>query len=122
MRRARGRGPVLVVALWVLGLGLLAGCRTQPGAAAFVGEVRITDAQVEATVNRIDADLRAGARPEGLPAEAYGNIRRAVVQLQVFVEVAKRYAAEQRYDAPTPDYADWAGRVGLPQDDPFVRL
>ncbi len=106
-------------------LAVLAGlaltdCRTQPGIASYVGDSRLTDNEVEQLVTTIETDVKNGGG--ALEKEAYGNIRQLVVQLTVFTEIAKRYAAEKGLTLPEQDYEAAAQQFGLPVTDPFVKL
>jgi outer membrane murein-binding lipoprotein Lpp len=98
----------------------LTGCQAAPGVAAYVGDIRLLDSQVERDVEAIESDVAAAGRP--LPAEAYGEVRQILVRLFVFNEVARRYAAERGYQVPPVDYQGVAGQIGLPATDPYVRL
>ncbi len=118
MHRARRLVPAAILAV-LAGLALT-GCRTQPGIASYVGDTRLTDNEVEQLVTTIETDVKnAGGT---LQKEAYGNIRQLVVQLTVFTEIAKRYAAEKGLTLPAQDYETAAQQFGLPVTDPFVKL
>jgi hypothetical protein len=107
---------VVVVLAAALVLGGLGGCRSEPGSAAFVGDTRITTDQVDHILDEVKAD---GGKVD--PSDE-GTLRRQVASAMVFVEVAKRYVADQNLPAPQPDYQAVAARVQLPADDPLVRL
>src|SRR5262249_41655903 len=49
------------------------------------------------------------------------NARREIVLDLVFVNVARRYVAEQHLKAPAFDYAPIASQLSLPVSDPFLR-
>jgi hypothetical protein len=100
----------------VLALSALAGCRAEPGSAAFVGNTRITTAQVNDVVDGVKAD---GGKVD--PADE-GALRQTVATAMVFLEVAKRYAAEKGLPAPQVDYQSVASRNQLPEGDPLVKL
>ncbi len=117
MHRAR-LVPAAILAV-LAGLALT-GCRTQPGIASYVGDHRLTDNEVEQLVTTIETDVKNGGG--ALEKEAYGNIRQLVVQLTVFTEIAKRYAAEKGLTLPEQDYEAAAQQFGLPVTDPFVKL
>ncbi len=110
------RRLVTVAAAGVLALTALAGCRSEPGSAAFVGDTRITTNQVN--------DVLDGVRADGVTVDPTreGTIRQEVTAQLVFLDVAKRYATEKGFPAPTPDYQTVADRNKLPTSDPFVRL
>jgi hypothetical protein len=118
MHLARRLVPAALLAV-IAGLALT-GCRTQPGIASYVGDSRLTDNEVEQLVTTIETDVKnAGGT---LQKEAYGNIRQLVVQLTVFNEIARRYAAEKSLTLPEQDYEAAAQQFGLPVTDPFVKL
>jgi hypothetical protein len=104
----------------LVGVFALSGCQADPNRAASIGDVSIDHADVDAMVTTIEADLKKAQ--QNLPAEAYGDVRRTVVEFTVFNELARRYAADRRISVPAADYAAAAGQIGLPADDPYVRL
>jgi len=120
MTMLRARPLALLAAFALLGGSALAGCKSQPGVASYVGDSRLTDAEVERTVAMIEDDVNTSG--QALPKEAFGNVRQLVVQLTVFNEIAKRYAAEKGYTLPPQDYKATAQQVGLPQGNPYVKL
>jgi hypothetical protein len=109
-----------LLALLVFAGSLVAGCQQQPGTAAYVGGLRLSDADVEHVVTTIEADLKKIGQP--LPAQAHGDVRRLVVQLTVFTELGRRYAVEKGYQLPTVDYEKVGAQIGLPANDPYVHL
>jgi len=113
MRRPRLVAAVLAAALALSGL---TGCRSEPGSAAFVGDTRITTDQVDRVLDEVKAD---GGSVD--PSDE-GTLRRQIASALVFVEVAKRYVADQNLPAPQPDYQAVAARIRLPAGDPLVRL
>jgi hypothetical protein len=118
MQRVRALALVAVLA----GL-LLSGCQAQPSnQAASVGDVTITDAQVDAVAAAYEN--AEASQPDRPP---FGNgerafLRQFVVQASVFNELARRYAAEKGLPAPTVDYAATAQRLGVPADNPFTKI
>jgi SurA-like protein len=119
MQRVRLRRFVLFAVLAVAATVGLAGCQNQPGTAAYVGATRITDTQVDQTVAKIQADL-AKYHPE--TSFGIGDLRTYVVQRMVINELSRQYAQEQKISVPTPDYQTASSQIGLPADDPLVRL
>ncbi len=109
----------VMVAAILLGGVTLAGCQSQPGTAAYVGDTRITDSQVESLVATIQADIDKSHPGSTVPA---GDLREIVVEHSVFNELAKRYAAEKGIAVAHPDYKAASDQIGLPADDPYVRL
>jgi hypothetical protein len=88
--RSRSRSRLAAVAaIGVLALGGLAACRTDAGTAAYVGNTRITDSQVESVVKLV---------PSNLPDAS--AVRVGVVNDFVFNAVAAKYAASKGISAP----------------------
>ncbi len=116
MQRVR-LGFLAAVAL--VGTLALAGCQHDPDRALQIGDVTVDNAQVEAAADRFATDLANSGQPIEDPI---GVVRRSVVQLTVFNEVARRYAQEKGIALPEPDYAASAQAFGAPEDDPYVRL
>jgi hypothetical protein len=83
------RRLIAVAALGLLGIGALAGCRSQPGTAAFVGGTRITNAQVEAGVKTIS-----------IPNVGPGPVRQTYVADLTFIALAEHYAAANKIALP----------------------
>lgn len=119
MQRVRLRRFVLFAVLAVTAAVGLAGCQNQPGTAAYVGDTRITDTQVDQTVAKIQSDL-AKYHPES--NFGIGDLRTYVVQRMVVNELSRQYAREQNITVPTPDYQTASTQIGLPADDPLVML
>jgi hypothetical protein len=100
-----------------LALGALTGCRFETANdAAFVGDTRYTQADVDRTIDAIKAD-----------GVDLGNIdltglRQEIIARSVFRDVAKRYAQEKGYPAPSVDYDSISQATGLPPSDPYVRV
>jgi hypothetical protein len=100
-----------------LALGALTGCRfVTANDAAFVGDTRYTQADVDKVVNTMHADGLDLSNVD-LP-----TLRQTIVAQSVFRDVAKRYAQEKGYPAPTVDTDSIAQAVNLPASDPFVQL
>ncbi len=108
---------VVVLAL-VAGLSLV-GCQSQPGTALYVGDTRYTDDQIDSMVRTIQGNVDKAAPGQSFPQ---GDLRVVVVQLVVFNELAKRYAADHGITVPPADYNAASADIGLPPDDPLVRL
>jgi len=106
-----------VAATALAGLVVLTGCAHNTDEALRVGDTTITNAQVDDTATRVTEALA----PEGVSGVT-GQVRGSVVELQAFVEVARRYAQEHRITPEQPDYASAAETLTLPENDPFVRL
>jgi hypothetical protein len=113
----RVRFGFVVVAL--AGLLGLSGCQSHPTEGVQIGDVRVSDAQIEATAQRFAADL---ASQNSDFKDPVGQVRQSVAELTVFNELARRYAREKGIELPTPDYDTAAASYGAAADDPFVRL
>lgn len=96
MTRSRRRLAV-VAALGALVVGVLAGCRSEGGSAAWVGDTQITNDQVNAI---------AAAVPAGYSDLA--NARYSVVNLLVFNTAVRKYAATTGIAAPAVNDASRA--------------
>lgn len=107
----------VVLAAGALAVLALAGCRVEPGKAAFVGGTAHSKTDVDQVLEQIEQD---GIQID--PAQK-GRVRQLVVQDQVFVDVARRYATEHGYGEPTVDLAAAAQQFSpLPPRNAFVRL
>ena len=117
----------------------LAGCQaTPPRVAAQVGDFSITNEQVDRIVQQIDDEVAAARRKQaqadpsatpspldevrGLAKEQVGDVRATVVQLIVFDEVARRYAAGKGLSLPAQDYKTAAKQFGLSESNPYIKL
>jgi hypothetical protein len=116
MQRVR-LGFVAAVAL--VGTLALAGCQHDPDRALQIGDVTMNNADVEATADRFATQVANSPRTIEDPV---GVVRRSVVQLTVFNELARRYAREKGITLPQPDYAASAQALGTAADDPYARL
>jgi hypothetical protein len=106
----------LVVAAGALALVALAGCRVEPGSAAFVGNTTYSKSGLDRIVDQYKKD---GGKVDATDEHA---IREEIARDQVFVDVASRYADEQHYDSPSVDTGSLAQQSGLPENDPFLQL
>jgi hypothetical protein len=108
----------LFIALATAGLALaaLTGCRLETGSAAYVGGTRFSQQQVD--------DMLAAYRKDGgqLKESDRPQARRSIAAELVFVEVARRYAADKGYDTPAFDYNSASSQSNLPATDPFLRM
>jgi hypothetical protein len=103
-RRVSGRRALAVLLLGAAALGSLAGCRTSPSVAAYVGDAQVTVAELDGAVAErlADPDIAAYA------ADDETGFTRQVLSLQVGEEV---YAAvARRYDVAVTD-ADVQARI-----------
>jgi hypothetical protein len=119
----------------------LAGCQaTPPRVAAQVGDLSITNEQVDRIVQQIDDEVAASRLKQaqaavdpsvppsplgevrGLAKEQVGEVRATVVQLIVFDEVARRYSASKGLSLPAQDYQAAAKQFGLSESNPYIKL
>jgi hypothetical protein len=113
MQRARRLTSVAAIA--AAGVLAVAGCRSAPGVAAYVGDHKITEERVTAVVD--DAKEKIGDNPQLRPPA-----RSAVVSTLVLNEVCKRVTADKGL-APksqvTPEQVSQA--FGLPETATYTR-
>jgi hypothetical protein len=108
----RTRRIALLVALAVVGaLGLTACGREQPGTAAYVGDVRFTDRQLDTMVAEVK---------EHHPSEA-ANIRTVALSWLIMTNLARQVAQERGISALGPDYLGNADQLEMPASASFVR-
>jgi hypothetical protein len=101
----------------VAALVALAGCRIEsPTDAAYVGNTRFSQADVDKLVKQLDTD---GVQ---VTDANRASLRQFILARSVFLDVAKRYATEKGYAAPPVDAAAVAQANNLPANDPVVRL
>ena len=108
--RVLGASPrrrlIAVAAVGLVAAGVLAGCRSEPGTAAFVGGTRITDQQVNDGVKTIS-----------IPNVGPGPIRQTYVADLAFIALAEHYAKDHKIDLPAvtnDELAQEAQSVGIP--------
>jgi hypothetical protein len=100
-----------------LALGALTGCRFESAAdAAYVGDTRLTRADVDKVLDAMKADGL------NIPDSDLVVRREDIVGSSVFRDVAKRYSQEKGYAAPSVDYDTASQVLMLPPTDPYVRL
>lgn len=111
--RGRTRRRLMAVAaLGVLAAGALAGCRSETGTAAYVGDTRITEAHIDSVVDTV--------RIDGLDVtnDVRGNLRQYAVRNLAFIALAEQYAASKNItlkpltDAQAVQFVQ--GRFNLP--------
>ena len=116
----RGRRLLAVLALSVVAVGGLSACQGQPGAAAFVGNTRISVNDVENSIKGIPPDFL----PANLQDQYLTVLRQVAVQDKVTIEVAKRYAAAHGIKAPVSDpqsLSQLAAELKVGPDNRFVQ-
>jgi hypothetical protein len=83
------RRLIAVAALGMLAAGALAGCRSETGTAAYVGDTRITESHIDSVVDSV--------RIQGLDItnDVRGNLRQYAVRNLAFIALAEQYAASK---------------------------
>ncbi|MDQ7908697.1 hypothetical protein RB614_29605 [Phytohabitans sp. ZYX-F-186] len=127
MNRGRRLASILVVAS--LGLGSLAGCQTETGKAAFVGDTTISEDRVSevfddavAKTPKQEPAPEASASPA--PAAELPVTRQEVVDLLVSLELARRVVKEKNMPPakePT-EPAEIAQALAVAGDSEYVKL
>jgi hypothetical protein len=116
----RVRKLMLVAVVALVGGLTLSGCQNSPTTAVTMNGFSMQNSDVDNTFATVEGDVRKGGQQ--INTESYGDVRQSIVRFTVFNEIAKRYAQEKGYPAPTPDYNAMAQQIGLPPEDPFVKL
>ena len=98
----RARRVALLAALAVLGAASLAGCRTQPTVAAYLGDSKITEARVERIINEVRSEL---------PAGQLGMYRQLVVSWLIGGNLASRINRDRGYPTLQPSYEELAAQA-----------
>lgn len=119
MQRVQLRRFVMVAVFAVVGSVALAGCQSAPGAAAYVGDQTLTDAQVESTVDAVLADYKIDRYMDGVSLD---RLRQLIVQDWIGQQLAQRYAADHGISLPAPDYDEAGLNLHLPSTNPYTRL
>jgi len=133
MQRARRFAAVVVLA--VVGVSVLAGCRTEPKVAAYIGSTKITQAQVDRIIDNARTTGQAAIDAAVKQAEDRGQkvdhsklpeptlpSRDDVVSALVLKDVASKLAGEQnlkREDIPTEQLAQ---QLNMPVEATYVQL
>ncbi|MEU6073124.1 hypothetical protein [Micromonospora sp. NPDC047074] len=119
---------LVAVASVALGLVALSGCRAEPGVAAYVGDLRITEDAVTQVVDDLGAKnprpTATPAAPEGQPPAQVPQLpgRDQIVSVLVLSEVCERLSAEKNYQ-PRGQVApeQLAQQLGLSPESGYVR-
>jgi hypothetical protein len=93
--RAVKQAKLALVAL--VAAGVLAGCGTHPGAAAVVGDQRISGAEVDAAAAALCSSTVGSAEAQGQPRPelASRGARQAAIQLMLDTELSRQFAEDQ---------------------------
>ncbi|REF95170.1 hypothetical protein DFJ67_1122 [Asanoa ferruginea] len=125
MLRARRLASIVVVA--ALGLGGLAACRSEPTVAAYLGDRKVTDAQVTQIFDGAKTTATPAADPasppaSGAPVPGPAVSRQQVVDLEVSLDLGRQVAKEQgvqQINAVTVDQV--ASELGVPVDSTYAK-
>ena len=133
MTQRAARRLLATAALSVVALGALSACAGQPGAAAIVGQTRITTAEVDKALDGVIAQCdaaKASAAPVGgqqgpppICGAGVDELRSLELQYKVTTEVASQLAAEKGITAPAVDpktVEQYRAGLGLDSAYPFV--
>jgi transposase-like protein len=113
MQRARRLAPIVVVA--AVGILALSGCRSQPSAAAYVGDRQITEDQVTGIVDEVKQKPVAGT-------EAKPPTRKMVVSVLVLNDVCQRFSADEKLQAKQQAPVDQvAQQFGVAPETEFAK-
>jgi hypothetical protein len=104
-----------VAVLALLGGLSLAGCRTQPGVAAYVNGHRYTVAEVSAYVNELNGKV------EGF-LQINGDLQQELLTLLLIRDLGHRIADERHLSIPAADPTPIAVHNGLAPSSPLARL
>jgi hypothetical protein len=97
LRSARNRGRVVaVIAMGVLATVALSACRSEPGAAAFVGPTRITNAHISQVIKSVPAG-------SGLTGD---DAKKLAIEDTTFNDLVAKLAKDKGYGSVTPDQAE----------------
>lgn len=124
MKPRLSRRLLLSAAIGLVAVAGLAGCRVEQGAAAFVGDTRITDSQVNQVVDSIPVELITSDLSD--MSSAFGGIRNQVLEALAVVELGRQVADDtgRQPDSEAASAArdGWVQNTGLAQDNAFVAL
>lgn len=123
---------LIAVVAAALAAGVLAGCRSEPGVAAYVGDVKVTEDRVTAVLadarTKLDAAIRAQTEAQPSQPAPAGSTRvelpvnrQDVVNVLVGVEIVKAAAARENLapaDVPVDQLVNY---IRLPEDTEFFR-
>lgn len=112
----RSLAAATLAAVAVLGL---AGCRVEPGAAAFIGNTRITDEQVD-KINDEQVDIARG-RGQEVSTQAIAANRQLLIERLTLAEVARRIVTEKGIAVTRVSATDVAYQNGRPQPSDIDR-
>lgn len=115
-RRGLRRAATVLAMSAVVAVGATA-CQVQPGAAAFVGDQRFTQNQVESIFQSIRDSYGSKLAKRNFP-----DVRQAVTKDLVIRDLSQRIARRDHLKVDTPPYATLAKQFSLPKDNKYVHL
>jgi len=116
----RVRHLAVLAVLTLVGGLVLAGCRSEPGVAAYVGNEKITVDRVDsviAAVDKVNAQRTAETQPGPIPIS-----RQLVLGLIVYGELEQQLISEKRLNADSGNIDAVAQTYGIPVDHPYAQL
>ncbi len=119
MQRVRRLAALVLVA--VLGAGVLAGCRSDPSVAAYVGDKQYSQRHIEAMVREV-VDAVNQVSPDSRGSIDFAAVRQLVLSSVVVRDVAGRVAAERHVTVPKADPEVAAQMLGLQAGSPLTPL
>jgi hypothetical protein len=94
VRMRLARRPLVAGLLLAAALSGVTGCRTDPNVAAYVGDARVTEAELDSAVARRLEDPAIARFADGHEAEYTRGVLNGLVQREVYAAVAARYHVE----------------------------
>ena len=111
----RSRRFAVVAVLALLGALALTGCgKAQPDVAAYVGDTRYTERQLDAIVDEL--------RAENLSNEERSTARNWALAHLILIDLGRRVAKAHGLEIPDAKYAESARKLGLPPGGKLVHL
>ena len=89
----------------------LTGCARNPDVAVRLGELSVSNADIQAMAAPVVAQLESDGY-----TNVTGAVEQSIVKLEAVREVARRYAQEKGVTVPPPDF------TGVDANEPYVRL
>jgi len=118
----RARRLALVVVLALVGGVILAGCRSQPGVAAYVGDKKYTVRQVDEIVDRIVKLNNQRSQEPPDRRQVVPISRQLVLGAMVYGDLEADLLAERGLTAQSGNATAIARSFGLEMSDPYAQL
>jgi Arc/MetJ family transcription regulator len=129
------RRPLVAGFLLAVALGGVTGCRTDPTVAAYVGDARITESELDAAVHQRLEDPAIAQYAHGHEADYTRKVLGQLVDDEVYAKVAQRYGITVGDDAvrarireaigaqdPEAVYGQLAAQQGISRTDVFALI